>query len=339
MTSYFDSCFDKKFSKKVSKNNTFQQGFTLIELLIAMLIFAMLALSGWQIMDALTKSRERAKVQIETLSQLQYAYLQLSQDFAQVTNYVAVPVGLSNDPNNQNNQNLNPQAITASFTLTPEQVSFIRFASPDPRFNPMPTLAKIGYFVQDNKLVKQRSYQLSVNDKNQQTQINSVILNDVKDVKWSAWSATPQPELVNQFPDSKTLEFVKQNSVNIHNQQVSNQNNANGSQNNSQTNLQNASQNTAQNLDLTDYQQLPKGVVLSFTYQDQPIVWQFALADKAPKAVVALNQTQSNHSQDNSQNSQNNQQNSSQNNTQNSDNTSNADNTNTSNEPNNGGNN
>lgn len=257
-----------------------QQGFTLIELLIAMLIFAMLALSGWQIMDVLSKSRERAKIQIEQLSDLQYAYLQMSQDFAQVSNFVAVPTGISL----QNDNLIHDFNIKPTFTLNSQQVEFVRFANFDPRFNPPPSLAKVRYIVQDDKLIKERSYHLTENN----TQFSkSILLNHIKDVKWQAWSATPTPELVNDFPDNKTLEFAKQQSQN--NQSTESEQNS-PSHHPNQTNNPN-SQNPqpsekAKRFDLVAYQQLPKGVMVSFTYHEQPIVWQFSLAEKPPTFVV-----------------------------------------------------
>lgn len=76
MSRFFIDCSAATAAHKKS-----QQGFTLIELMIALMIFAMLALAGWQIMDSLTKS-ERAYQHQKSLSQLDYAYLQLSQDCA-----------------------------------------------------------------------------------------------------------------------------------------------------------------------------------------------------------------------------------------------------------------
>lgn len=275
------------------------QGFTLIELLVAMLIFAMLALAGWQIMDSLSKTQQRARLQIDQLSQLQYAYLQLSQDFSQVTSYVPVPIGLS-ATGNQNGQNLThlTQTIAPTFTLNEQSLSFIRFASPDPRFNVSPTLTKIQYVSQNNALVKQRSYQLlnqnlTNNSQNgsqnfSQNMSQSVLLTNVKDIKWTAWTATDTPEMVKQFPDNKTIEFAKNRENRYKNKQQN------------QTNSQNNSQNMAENWqDLTAYQQLPTGVTLSFTYHDEPIVWQFALTPKAPNQLKPMSE---NVNENNSQN-------------------------------------
>ena len=48
------SPFSLHSSAATAAHKTSQQGFTLIELMIALVIFAMLALAGWQIMDSLT---------------------------------------------------------------------------------------------------------------------------------------------------------------------------------------------------------------------------------------------------------------------------------------------
>ncbi|MGB2082134.1 MAG: PulJ/GspJ family protein, partial [Psychrobacter sp.] len=38
-----------------------QRGFTLLELMVAMAIFAMLAVAGWQVFDGVNRARERAQ--------------------------------------------------------------------------------------------------------------------------------------------------------------------------------------------------------------------------------------------------------------------------------------
>lgn len=167
-------------SAATAKHKTSQQGFTLIELMIALVIFAMLALAGWQIIDSLTKSRERGYQHQKSLSQLDYAYLQLSQDLAQTSNYVAVPI-LSATANNT--ASVNSAAMTPTFVLNASQISFIRFAAPDPRYQSSPMLAKIQYSVAGETLTKQRFYQL---DNNNETPATSVLLTGIKDASWRA---------------------------------------------------------------------------------------------------------------------------------------------------------
>lgn len=267
MSPFFIYC-----SAATAKHKTSQQGFTLIELMIALVIFAMLALAGWQIMDSLTKSRERGYQHQKSLSQLDYAYLQLSQDLAQTSNYVAVPIlsATANDTASDNSA-----AMTPTFVLNASQMSFIRFAAPDPRYQPSPMLAKIQYSLAGETLTKQRFYQL---DDNNETPATSVLLTGIKDASWRALT----PDAVSVFPDEATLQKVQQ----IQAQKNTNQT-ANASTNpipNTPNNATDKNSNLQNSLDLTPYQQLPRGIELNFSYQGEPITWRFALPSTPPNA-------------------------------------------------------
>lgn len=271
MSPFFIHC-----SAATAKHKTSQQGFTLIELMIALVIFAMLALAGWQIMDSLTKSRERGYQHQKSLSQLDYAYLQLSQDLAQTSNYVAVPILSATAYANANNTaSVNSAAMTPTFVLNASQMSFIRFAAPDPRYQPSPMLAKIQYSVAGETLTKQRFYQLDDNNENPAT---SVLLTGIKDASWRALT----PDAVSVFPDEATLQKVQQ----IQAQKNTNQT-ANASTNptpNPPDNATDQNGNLQNSIDLTPYQQLPRGIELNFSYQGEPITWRFALPNTPPNA-------------------------------------------------------
>ena len=259
-------------SAAIAPHKTSQQGFTLIELMIALVIFAMLALAGWQIMDSLTKSRERGYQHQKSLSQLDYAYLQLSQDLAQTSNYVAVPI-LSATANDTTSANT--AAMTPTFVLNASQMSFIRFAAPDPRYQPSPMLAKIQYSVAGETLTKRRFYQL---DDNNETPATSVLLTGIKDASWRALT----PDAVSVFPDEATLQKLQQ----IQAQKNTNQT-ANASTNpipNTPDNTTDQNGNLQNSIDLTPYQQLPRGIELNFSYQGEPITWRFALPSTPPNA-------------------------------------------------------
>lgn len=259
-------------SAATAKYKTSQQGFTLIELMIALVIFAMLALAGWQIMDSLTKSRERGYQHQKSLSQLDYAYLQLSQDLAQTSNYVAVPI-LSETANDNDTTSDNSAAMTPTFVLNASQISFIRFAAPDPRYQPSAMLAKIQYSVAGETLTKRRFYQL---DDNNETPATSVLLTGIKDASWRALT----PDVVSVFPDEATLQKVQQ----IQAQKKTNQT-ANASTNpipNPPDNATDQNGNLQNSIDLTPYQQLPRGIELNFSYQGEPITWRFALPSTPP---------------------------------------------------------
>lgn len=266
------SPFSIHCSAATAKHKTSQQGFTLIELMIALVIFAMLALAGWQIMDSLTKSRERGYQHQKSLSQLDYAYLQLSQDLAQTSNYVAVPILSATD---NNTASTNSAAMTPTFVLNASQMSFIRFAAPDPRYQPSPMLAKIQYSVAGETLTKQRFYQL---DNNNETPATSVLLTGIKDASWRALT----PDAVSVFPDEATLQKVQQ----LQAQKKTNQT-ANASTNpipNTPDNTTDKNSNLQNSIDLTPYQQLPRGIELNFSYQGEPITWRFALPSTPPNA-------------------------------------------------------
>ena len=266
------SAFSIHFSAATAEHKTSQQGFTLIELMIALVIFAMLALAGWQIMDSLTKSRERGYQHQKSLSQLDYAYLQLSQDLAQTSNYVAVPI-LSATANDT--ASANTAAMTPTFVLNASQISFIRFAAPDPRYQPSPVLAKIQYSVAEETLTKQRFYQLDDNNENPAT---SVILTGIKAASRRALT----PDAVSVYPDEATLQKVQQ----LQAQKNTNQT-ANASTNpipNTPDNATDKNSNLQNSIDLTPYQQLPRGIELNFSYQGEPITWRFALPSTPPNA-------------------------------------------------------
>ena len=266
------SPFSLHSSAATAAHKTSQQGFTLIELMIALVIFAMLALAGWQIMDSLTKSRERGYQHQKSLSQLDYAYLQLSQDLAQTSNYVGVPILSATD---NNTASTNSAAMTPTFVLNASQISFIRFAAPDPRYQPSPMLAKIQYSVAGETLTKRRFYQL---DDNNETPATSVLLTGIKDASWRALT----PDVVSVFPDEATLQKVQQ----IQAQKKTNQT-ANASTNpipNPPDNATDQNSNLQNSIDLTPYQQLPRGIELNFSYQGEPITWRFALPSTPPNA-------------------------------------------------------
>ena len=87
-----------------------QRGFTLLELMVAMAIFAMLAVAGWQVFDSVNRARERAQFHADNLAVLQYAYLQLQQDMGQIIPYQAINVQQDSISSNDGNQASNIQS-------------------------------------------------------------------------------------------------------------------------------------------------------------------------------------------------------------------------------------
>lgn len=234
-----------------------QRGFTLLELMTAMAIFAALAVIGWQVFDSVNRARERAQRHADNLAVLQYAYLQLQQDLGQIIAYQAPSIeGASNTLNPENNNDANAQSIAAKpfMRLDSEQMSLVRFADPDPRYQTSPSVQRIDYIFTDQRLIR-RQY-TSLDSGNESISLDTVLLDGVTASRWNAYL----PELSPKFPN-----LERQNSVN--------------------------NTNANSTADKAEIVLLPKGISVSFSYQDMPITWQFAIAPQP----VAQNNTDNNN--------------------------------------------
>lgn len=236
-------------------------GFTLLELMVAMAIFAMLAVAGWQVFDGVNRARERAQFHADNLAVLQYAYLQLQQDMNQMIPYQAVDTqganslinnaatnntannnGSNNNANNSNQENA--PAPEPFMSLEGARISFVRFADPDPRYQSSASLQHIEYIFADERLIR-RQY-TSLAGGSDSISLDSVLLEGVTAGRWQAYL----PELSAKFPNK--------DSSSINNNTISAQ-------------LTNSPNKTSETI------LLPKGIALNFTYQDMPITWQWAL--------------------------------------------------------------
>ena len=251
-------------------------GFTLLELMVAMAIFAMLAVAGWQVFDGVNRARERAQFHADNLAVLQYAYLQLQQDMNQMIPYQAVDTQganslINNAPTNNaatnstatNNNNSNQENAPAPepfMSLDGARISFVRFADPDPRYQSSASLQHIEYIFADERLIR-RQY-TSLAGGSDSISLDSVLLEGVTAGRWQAYL----PELSAKFPNK--------DSSSINNNTISAQ-------------LTNSPNNTSEII------LLPKGVVLNFTYQDMPITWQWALTPQ-PIPNVSTNTSHKN---------------------------------------------
>lgn len=224
-----------------------QYGFTLLELMVAMAIFAMLAVAGWQVFDGVNRARERAQFHADNLAVLQYAYLQLQQDMGQVIPYQAATTQQNNAANTSTSGGNQANEIVPEpfLSLDGEHVSFVRFADPDPRFQSSTSMQHVEYIFADERLIR-RQYS-SMDGGRDSVSLDSVLLEGVSAGRWQAYL----PELSDTFPNAKST--------------------------NSTTNP-----TAGQTLNPENAQPevvlLPKGIAVNFTYQDMPITWQWALA-------------------------------------------------------------
>ena len=239
-----------------------QHGFTLLELMVAMAIFALLAVAGWQVFDSVNRARERAQFHADNLAVLQYAYLQLQQDMGQIIPYQSVNAQNDNtlnsalssstpNENASNNTNDSSQGNTQQpepfMNLDGERLSFVRFADPDPRYQSSASVQHIEYVFADERLIR-RQYS-SIGGGSNSVSLDSILLEGVTAARWQAYL----PEMSTKFP------------------------NKDSSSNNASLSSQSGQGAASTNAQLESVL-LPKGVAVSFTYQDMPITWQWALA-------------------------------------------------------------
>ena len=144
------------------------KGFTLIELVVAMAIFAVLTLSGWQVFNNLIKVRERTTIKAEQISVIQETYLQLSRDFTQLIPRPAA-IGSSVEP---------------AFLLQNNVFHLTKTGVIDPLQQGVSPLERVYYSVEQEQLIRHAVTQ--VDQDGNQVPTNTVLLNHVTDWTVSA---------------------------------------------------------------------------------------------------------------------------------------------------------
>lgn len=238
-----------------------QQGFTLLELLIAMAIFAVLAVAGWQVFDGLNRAKERAQYHADQLSALQYAYLQIQQDMGQIVAYQdpdSIVVTTDNMPpaSSQSTAQDKPSSVseiesTPIFTLNQNEISFVRFADPDPRYQSSPALIRVVYVFEGEALIRKQFTDMTQGK--QAISLDSVLIEDIQNGHWQAFT----PEASNSFPNKGDTSINRSMS---------------------QSEVNRTDKNEEDSVKL-----LPKGIGLSFSYHETPLLWKFALSSPPPK--------------------------------------------------------
>lgn len=144
------------------------KGFTLIELVVAMAIFAVLTLSGWQVFNNLIKVRERTTMKAEQIAAIQETYEQLSRDFAQT---IPRPAAIGN-------------TVEPAFILQNNVFHLTKTGVIDPLQTGVSPLERVYYSVEHEQLIRLAVAQVDQNGNLVPTM--TVLLNHVTDWTVSA---------------------------------------------------------------------------------------------------------------------------------------------------------
>ncbi len=133
------------------------QGLTLVELVVAIALFALLSVLGWQIMGNLHRNYEHIQQKSSHISQLSDAYMTLSQDFLWALPYQA---GIATP------------SVQAKDTL----VFILRYSEPNPSAYATLAYWQVVYRLQEGRLIREQ-YVLGVNESFEgQSPVSTVVL-------------------------------------------------------------------------------------------------------------------------------------------------------------------
>lgn len=133
------------------------RGFTLLEMLLAIAIFSVISLSGWQIFKGLILAQELVVRRNQTMAELDYALLMIDQDFRQIADR-GTRIG-----NDTTSTSTTASLFSGSDMVDSddEAIALVRYGWQNPGQQlPRPTLQRVFYRLQDRRLERQFHYVL-----------------------------------------------------------------------------------------------------------------------------------------------------------------------------------
>ena len=153
-----------------------QKGFTLLEMMLALVIFSLLSIAGWQLLNTVSRSRELVTEHERRISEIDMAFLLMKQDFRQI-----VDRGVRIDGQ------VSQQSIFTGDTMldTDDQaISFVRAGWHNPSLRlPRSELQRVYYRLKDGQL--QRMYDLVLDAPSGVEPISRTLLDDVNALQFS----------------------------------------------------------------------------------------------------------------------------------------------------------
>jgi len=179
-------------------------GFTLLEMLLAIAIFSVISLMGWQMFSGIIQARDMVTTRNQGMAELNYALTIIDQDFRQLA-----------DRSTRVENEVNPNSLfsdDAMFDTDDEAISLVRYGwqNPDQRL-PRSTMQRVFYRLKDHRLERQFHYVLDPVNINQEPQTQT-LLTDVETLKFRFYSAGQWHDDLptGEFPEGITIEFERQ---------------------------------------------------------------------------------------------------------------------------------
>jgi len=156
-------------------------GFTLLEVLVAIMIFALLSLAAYQVLQGVLRSAEISKIHSERLTELQRAMLIIEQDFTQI-------VARKSRQEGADKEELRALTIGNEILSSEDQgIEFNRLGWANPLgLLPRSNILRVRYILRDGQL--QRLYFLYPDTVSGQTPEVQVLLNDIEKLSFRFWS-------------------------------------------------------------------------------------------------------------------------------------------------------
>lgn len=157
------------------------KGFTLLEVLVAIMIFALLSLAAYQVLQGVLRSSEISKAHSERLTELQRAMLIIEQDFTQI-------VARKSRQEGADKKEL--RALTTGkglFSSQDQGIEFSRLGWANPLdLLPRSNILRVRYILRDGQL--QRLYFLYPDTVSGQQPEVQVLLKDIEKLSFRFWN-------------------------------------------------------------------------------------------------------------------------------------------------------
>ena len=133
------------------RTRQYRHGFTLLEMLLAIAIFSVISLSGWQIFQGLVLAQELVVRRNQAMAELDHALLVIDQDFRQIAD------------RDTGNGTTTDSLFSGSDRVDSddEAIALVRYGWRNPSQQlPRPTLQRVFYRLQDGRLERMFYYVL-----------------------------------------------------------------------------------------------------------------------------------------------------------------------------------